>query len=199
MFVLDSSSSVSLVQQIVDGFSHLVDEGTLRSGAKLPSIRQFAHAHGVSVYTVVDAYDRLVAQGYFVSRPHLGFFVRRRRQDDEQVPAGGDRYDFDSMYYMRRIFEHRGLSRKPGCGWLPEDWLFGEGGGRRRQLQWADLAGEPALVQALQTWRLAPPTRLWARHSRFELSAGHCTITELFLPDSPLYAGSVDEVSVCKR
>ena len=79
------------------------------------------------------------------------------------------------------------------------DWLFGEGGGRRRQLQWADLAGEPALVQALQTWRLAPPTRLWARHSRFELSAGHCTITELFLPDSPLYAGSVDEVSVCKR
>lgn len=73
MFVLDSSSSVSLVQQIVDGFSHLVDEGTLRSGAKLPSIRQFAHAHGVSVYTVVDAYDRLVAQGYFVSRPHLGF------------------------------------------------------------------------------------------------------------------------------
>ena len=116
MFVLDSSSSVSLVQQIVDGFSHLVDEGTLRSGAKLPSIRQFAHAHGVSVYTVVDAYDRLVAQGYFVSRPHLGFFVRRRRQDDEQVPAGGDRYDFDSMYYMRRIFEHRGLSRKPGCG-----------------------------------------------------------------------------------
>ena len=61
MFVLDSSSSVSLVQQIVDGFSHLVDEGTLRSGAKLPSIRQFAHAHGVSVYTVVDAYDRLVA------------------------------------------------------------------------------------------------------------------------------------------
>ena len=116
MFVLDSSSSVSLVQQIVDGFSHLVDEGTLRSGAKLPSIRQFAHAHGVSVYTVVDAYDRLVAQGYFVSRPHLGFFVRRRRQDDDQVPAGGDRYDFDSMYYMRRIFEHRGLSRKPGCG-----------------------------------------------------------------------------------
>lgn len=127
MFVLDSSSSVSLVQQIVDGFSHLVDEGTLRSGAKLPSIRQFAHAHGVSVYTVVDAYDRLVAQGYFVSRPHLGFFVRRRRQDDDQVPVGGDRYDFDSMYYMRRIFEHRGLSRKPGCGWLPEDWLFGEG------------------------------------------------------------------------
>ena len=127
MFVLDSSSSVSLVQQIVDGFSRLVEEGALRPGSKLPSIRQFAHAHGVSVYTVVDAYDRLVAQGYFVSRPHLGFFVRRRRQDDGQVPAAGGSYDFDSMYYMRRIFEHRGLSRKPGCGWLPEDWLFGDG------------------------------------------------------------------------
>ena len=127
MFSLNPQSSTPLVLQVVEGFRQLVEDGSLRAGAKLPSIRQFAHAHGVSVYTVVDAYDRLVAQGYFVSRPHLGFFVRRRRQDDEQVPAGGDRYDFDSMYYMRRIFEHRGLSRKPGCGWLPEDWLFGEG------------------------------------------------------------------------
>lgn len=79
------------------------------------------------------------------------------------------------------------------------DWLFGEGGGRRSALQWADLAAEAALRQALRAWRLTPPARLWARHSRFELSAGHCTITELFLPGSPLYAEPVDEVSVCKR
>ena len=79
------------------------------------------------------------------------------------------------------------------------DWLFGEGGGRRSSLQWADLAAEPALVQALRAWRITPPDRLWARYSRFELSAGHCTITELFLPGSPLYAEPVDEVSVCKR
>ena len=61
MFCLNPQSSTPLVLQVVEGFRQLVEDGSLRAGAKLPSIRQFAHAHGVSVYTVVDAYDRLVA------------------------------------------------------------------------------------------------------------------------------------------
>ena len=31
------------------------------------------------------------------------------------------------MWYMRRIFENRALRSKPGCGWLPNDWLFEDG------------------------------------------------------------------------
>ena len=81
MFSLDSQSSTPLVTQIVEGFRRLIDEGAMRAGSKAPSIRQFAHAHGVSVFTVVDAYDRLVAQGLFSSRPHSGFFVRQRQVD----------------------------------------------------------------------------------------------------------------------
>jgi len=127
MFSLDPHSSTPLVLQVVEGFRQLVDEGSLRAGAKLPSIRQFAHSHGISVYTVVDAYDRLVAQGYAVSRPHSGFFVRRRADPvhTEHAPAG--QYSFDSLWYMQRIFENRALRLKPGCGWLPGDWLFSEG------------------------------------------------------------------------
>lgn len=131
MFVLNPQSPVPLVTQIVGGFRQLVDDGGLRPGAKLPSIRQFAHAHGVSVYTVVDAYDRLVALGYFQSQPHSGFFVRNRCAG---TGAGADasagrppQYNFDSMWYLRRIFENRALRMKPGCGWLPGDWLFEEG------------------------------------------------------------------------
>ena len=57
MFVLDSSSSTSLVQQIVNGFRQSIEDGSLRAGSKLPSIRQFAQTHDVSVYTAVDAYE----------------------------------------------------------------------------------------------------------------------------------------------
>ena len=57
MFSLNPQASTPLVLQVVEGFRQLVEDGTLRAGAKLPSIRQFAHAHGVSVYTVVDAYE----------------------------------------------------------------------------------------------------------------------------------------------
>ena len=55
MFALDPQSPTPLVQQIVDGFRELIRAGVSRPGAKAPSIRQFAHAHGVSVHTVVDA------------------------------------------------------------------------------------------------------------------------------------------------
>lgn len=127
MFALDPRSPTPLVQQIVDGFRELIRAGVLRPGAKAPSIRQFAHAHGVSVYTVVDAYDRLVALGYFVSRPHSGFFVRSRDVRIETAAEAGPQYHFDSMWYLRRVFENRNLRLKPGCGWLPHDWLFGDG------------------------------------------------------------------------
>ncbi len=133
MFTLNSKGTIPLVVQIVEGFRELIDSGNLRPGSKAPSIRQFAHAHEVSVYTVVDAYDRLVALGYFASRPHSGFFVRRREvaQTPSQLPgalpAATANYNFDSMWYLRRVFEARALRMKPGCGWLPGEWLFEEG------------------------------------------------------------------------
>jgi DNA-binding transcriptional MocR family regulator len=127
MFALDPQLPAPLVSQIVDGFRKLIEEGTLRAGAKLPSIRQFAHAHEVSVYTVVDAYDRLVALGFFASRPHSGFFVRSRATGALAQTSTRGNYTFDSMWYMRRIFENRNLRSKPGCGWLPNEWLFTEG------------------------------------------------------------------------
>lgn len=130
MLELRPQSSTPLVVQIVDGLRRLIDEGTLRAGTKMPSIRQFAHAHEVSVFTVVEAYDRLVAQGLLMSRPHSGFFVRRRSRAEDGVaalPAGPAGTSFDAMWYLRKIFENRHLSLKPGCGWLPGDWLFGDG------------------------------------------------------------------------
>ena len=127
MFSLNPQSLTPLVVQIVEGFRLLIEDGSLRPGSKAPSIRQFAHAHGVSVFTVVDAYDRLVAQGYFASRPHSGFFVKHRPSSITEVPGHGPNFSFDSMWYLRRIFENRALRMKPGCGWVPGEWLFQEG------------------------------------------------------------------------
>ncbi len=138
MFALNPQSSVALVTQIVGGFRQMVEDGSLRAGAKLPSIRQFAHANGVSVYTVVDAYDRLVALGYFQSQANSGFFVRSRNSGEAASLGNPGQYSFDSMWYLRRIFENRALRSKPGCGWLPGDWLFTEG--VRRSLR--NLAAE---------------------------------------------------------
>ncbi|WP_280150949.1 PLP-dependent aminotransferase family protein [Piscinibacter sp. XHJ-5] len=128
MFTLNPDSPTPLVSQIVDGFRRLIADQSLKPGAKLPSIRGFAASHQVSVFTVVEAYDRLVAQGWLVSRANAGFFVKRR---PGEATAGGEalRADlrFDARWYLKQIFENRNLALKPGCGWMPHDWLFEEG------------------------------------------------------------------------
>jgi DNA-binding transcriptional MocR family regulator len=151
MLRLDPASPTPLVQQIVQGLQQLiVVERRLDPGAKLPSIRQFAQTHGVSVFTVVEAYDRLVALGVLQSRPHAGFFVRQRAgagsgAGEPGAPASpAEALQFDARWYLRQIFESRNLEIKAGCGWLPQGWLF-ETGVRRafRQLasEGAELGG----------------------------------------------------------
>jgi DNA-binding transcriptional regulator YhcF (GntR family) len=73
MVTLQPDSPIPLVNQIVEGLRALIADQSLKADAKLPSIRAFAASHGVSVFTVVEAYDRLVAQGWLTSRAQSGF------------------------------------------------------------------------------------------------------------------------------
>ncbi|MBK7614022.1 MAG: PLP-dependent aminotransferase family protein [Burkholderiales bacterium] len=155
MLTLQPQSAVPLVSQIVDGLAAQIEAGTLSAGTKLPSIRQFAQSHQVSVFTVVEAYDRMVAQGYLVSRPHSGFFVRRRASADAPQAAPRRPEGFDAMWYLRKIFEHRHLAIKAGCGWLPSDWLFEDG--LRRALR--NLAADDADLGGYGDPKGYPPLR----------------------------------------
>jgi DNA-binding transcriptional regulator YhcF (GntR family) len=74
--VLTPGSDHTLVDQIVHWYSARIEERTLRPGVRISSIRQFSTDHSVSRFTVVEAYDRLVARGYVESRRGSGFFVK---------------------------------------------------------------------------------------------------------------------------
>jgi len=143
MLTLDPGSPFPLVSQIVEGLHRLIADQSLKAGTKLPSIRSFAAAHGVSVFTVVEAYDRLVAQGWLVSRANAGFFVKRRSDEPAAPGAPPPTQDlrFDARWYLQHIFETRRLALKPGCGWMPNDWLF-EDGVRRSLRQLASDGAE---------------------------------------------------------
>ena len=119
MIHLHPESPTPLVSQIVDGFRRLIAEQSLRPGAKLPSIRALAAAHAVSVFTVVEAYDRLVAQGWVVSKSNAGFFVKQRA--GAALPGEAPQRDlrFDARWYLRQIFESRNLGLKPAAAGCP--------------------------------------------------------------------------------
>ena len=65
---IDAGDRLPLVEQIVVGIRREIDQRHLRQGTRIPSIRSFAERHHVSRFTVVEAYDRLVAMGYLHSR-----------------------------------------------------------------------------------------------------------------------------------
>ena len=50
-------------------------QGNLQAGEKLPSKRSFAKNLGISVITVENAYEQLIAEGYIYSMPKRGFYV----------------------------------------------------------------------------------------------------------------------------
>ncbi|MDD1956713.1 PLP-dependent aminotransferase family protein [Pseudomonas sp. 8209] len=130
MLELRPDSAPPLVNQIINGLRELIENQTLKPGAKVPSIRAFAATYSVSTFTVVEAYDRLVAQGLLVSRGNAGFFVNRsvnERIESQASDAEPGKPEFNSEWYLQNIFENRQLAFKPGCGWLPNEWMFEDG------------------------------------------------------------------------
>jgi len=72
---LARGAGASLQDQIVDYFRSAVLAGRLKAGAPVPSTRALAADHGIARITVVQAYERLVAEGYLASRPGAGMQV----------------------------------------------------------------------------------------------------------------------------
>jgi DNA-binding transcriptional MocR family regulator len=126
---LDSNDSRPLIDQIVHGMKKLVDERAIRPGSRLPSIRGFAQDHRISRFTVVQAYDRLVAMGYMHSRQGSGFYVSPRPRSQEALLDGTCKPDsaVDVVWLLRNSLEHRSSRTMPGAWWLPASWMVETG------------------------------------------------------------------------
>ncbi|MGE9763588.1 PLP-dependent aminotransferase family protein [Pseudomonas sp. PDM20] len=93
-------------------------------GERLPSIRQLAEQLEVSKTTVVEAYDRLAADGVIAARRGSGFYVAGHAPPLSLADVGPalDR-SIDPLWISRQSLEAADTSLKPGCGWLPPSWL----------------------------------------------------------------------------
>ncbi len=97
---------------------------TLAPGTRLPSIRVQAASRNVSKTTVVEAYDRLAAEGVIESRRGSGFYVAGRLPPLSLAEAGPKRdRAMDPLWVSRQSLETPGEALKPGCGWMPPSWM----------------------------------------------------------------------------
>lgn len=127
MFSLTVShnSGQPLADQIVDGIRRQIEDRHLRPGTKLPSIRNFAESYNVSRFTVVEAYDRLVAMGYLLSRRGAGFYTAVAPHSEAGHPEPSDNHKRNDqlVWLIRRLLEADENTILAGGPWLPNSWL----------------------------------------------------------------------------
>jgi DNA-binding transcriptional MocR family regulator len=150
MFELARQSEVPLVDQIVERITRLIRHGQLPEGTRVPSIRKLAKLIGVSPFTVVDAYDRLVARGVLESRAGRGFFVAKRRAMPalpviEALPDPGA----DAVALARASLSDASRIIAAGSGFLPAAWYA--------EAMPANVLARVTSARRPQAWLPCPP------------------------------------------
>jgi DNA-binding transcriptional MocR family regulator len=119
---LNGQSREPLTDQLVNGVRQLIEGRQLPAGARLPSIRQFAAQRSISRFTVMEAYDRLVATGLVESRRGSGFFVSRAASADSATERTGClARAVNVANLLSELCAEDGLI-KHASGCLPDDW-----------------------------------------------------------------------------
>ena len=112
-----NTGSDSLYEYLYKCIKNDILQGNIRPGEKLPSKRSFAKNLGISVITVENAYEQLIAEGYIYSMPKRGFYVtdfkkaieiEKKNITKEMVPltSGNSGYlaDFSSNQTQSELF-----------------------------------------------------------------------------------------------
>lgn len=120
------------VDQVVSWMGERIDMRFYAPGARVPSVRQLAERLDVSRFTIVHAYDKLVAAGVLISRAGSGFYVAQSREKTQSL---GDAVleketpsleNLDTTWLVRHIFSDVPEDRSPGSGLLPKSWIENE-------------------------------------------------------------------------
>lgn len=141
--VENKKSDAPLITRVMQDIRQRIKDRHLVAGSRLPSIRAQAASIGVSKSTVVNAYERLVAEGVIEPRAGSGFYVNDRPikramheaadyikpemlsntiNTPNKSPALG-KQDIDPVWIIRHSLDDSRVNYQPGCGWLPETWM----------------------------------------------------------------------------
>ena len=82
-YTFTNAGSDSLYEYLYKCIKNDILQGTIKAGEKLPSKRTFAKNLGISVITVENAYEQLIAEGYIYSIPKKGFYVTDLKKEVE--------------------------------------------------------------------------------------------------------------------
>ncbi len=113
---IDRQAPVPVVQQIISAVAGWIRNNGVSPGTRLPSVRQLALDNLLSQSSVIEAFERMVAQGLLASKNGAGFVVAQPVAVQENPWHEGAELGWGS-------FTDGPLGElKLGCGWLPDAW-----------------------------------------------------------------------------
>ena len=86
-YELEKKKGSSLNEELYQKLKEDILRGRILPGTKLPSKRELARDNGISVKTVLSAYEQLVVEGYLYSKEKKGYFVAAVEAMPEYKPV----------------------------------------------------------------------------------------------------------------
>src|SRR6266436_5165599 len=121
---LDRTKRASLQTQLSLQLKRLVLSGTLRPGKAVPSSRELANDLQISRNTVIQAYDRLIGEGYLEASARRGLFVSGLLQEKNLRRTGPDDTPSSMPIYFRQNVSERLSAPVPFRPCQPDVHLF---------------------------------------------------------------------------
>ena len=174
-----TNSEKSLYLRVYSHYREMIDSGLLKTGARLPSVRQCAKQLQISRTTVESAYMQRAADGYVISKPQSGYYVTerpaRREGEGRQETAGRKReeivYDFSAKSVDRDSFDFN-IWRRYIKSALRQD---------ERLLSYGEPQGEWELRQALADY-VAAARNVICRPEQIVIGAGTQCLLQVLCP-----------------
>lgn len=117
---LDRHAQISLVEQIQNQLIRAIAQQQLKTGSKLPSVRQMAKALEVSTFTVLEAYQALVSQGLLQARSGSGYYLAQQNPGNPGLAFNPPSLSVDTL--SANLYTGISTTLPVGAGWLPAEW-----------------------------------------------------------------------------
>jgi DNA-binding transcriptional MocR family regulator len=118
------TGKLSRVDQLVQWTELRIREHVLRPGMRMPSVRQCADEQGLSQFTVVAAYERLVARGHLRAQRGSGFYVCEPVTAPTPTSSAAKSQQIDTAWLVRNMQSGLAPENSPGYGYLSSE-LYG--------------------------------------------------------------------------
>ena len=115
---------ITKIDLVIQHINQQINNRSLMPGSRLPSVRALARQLNLSISTIVEGYERLVAKGIIEAKTGSGFFVAGPLVplSISEIHPKIDR-NIDPLWISRQALEAKSDVLKPGCGWLPNEWM----------------------------------------------------------------------------